>query len=148
MTTEGGTGQRERGSGDAGREGLFRDRAERAVRNQQRRKGRQRRAAGGDDGARDRYGHRGNASGTGGISGSAQITLAAIAPGACGEATLAVAGAAEGDAMAPGWTRTLCAGLIGIMRVTGRDTISLRLCNLTGTPVLGTAPTLNFGISG
>jgi hypothetical protein len=49
--------------------------------------------------------------------------------------TMALPGAAPRDSVAAGWPDGLEAGLIGMMRVTVADTIAVRLCNLSGTPL-------------
>ena len=45
--------------------------------------------------------------------------------------TMTVAGANPGDAVAPGWP-TLPSGVLGIMLVGGTNTVTVRLCNLSG----------------
>jgi hypothetical protein len=66
---------------------------------------------------------------------SATLTFPSIATGACAaDQTLTVAGANPGDAVAPGWP-ALPAGIFGIMLVSSTNTITVRLCNLSGSGV-------------
>jgi len=63
------------------------------------------------------------------LSNAAEIDFPEIAQGACGgEMTLTLAGAAAGDAVAPGWP-AMEADLMGLMRVSAPGTVSVRLCN-------------------
>ena len=48
--------------------------------------------------------------------------------------TITVAGANPGDAIAPGWP-ALPGGVFGIMLVSGTNTVTIRLCNLSGIGV-------------
>ena len=55
---------------------------------------------------------------------------------------MTVTGANAGDAVAPGWP-ALPAGVFGIMMVSGTNTVTVRLCNLSGlgvTPPSGDLP--------
>lgn len=66
------------------------------------------------------------------LTAAVELDFPEIAAGACGaEMTLALAGTAVGDAVAPGWP-ALEAGLLGMMRVSGAGTVAVRLCNLSG----------------
>jgi len=47
--------------------------------------------------------------------------------------TLALPGAAAGDAVIPGWPSGLEPGLIGNMRVNAAGSIAVRLCNFLGS---------------
>jgi len=68
---------------------------------------------------------------------SATLNFPSIATGACAaDQTITVTGANPGDAIAPGWP-ALPAGVYGIMLVSGTNTVTVRLCNLSG---LGVAP--------
>jgi hypothetical protein len=66
---------------------------------------------------------------------SATLNFPSIATGTCAaDQTLTVTGANPGDAVAPGWP-ALPAGVFGVMLVSGTNTITIRLCNLSGTGV-------------
>ena len=66
---------------------------------------------------------------------SATLAFPSIATGGCAaDQTLTVAGANPGDAVAPGWP-ALPAGIFGIMLVSGTNTVTVRLCNLSGSGV-------------
>ncbi len=66
----------------------------------------------------------------------ATINFPSIANGLCAaEQTITVPGAAAGDSVAAGWPGGLEAGLIGNMRVSAANTVSVRLCNLSGSAV-------------
>lgn len=63
---------------------------------------------------------------------SATLNFPSIATGACApDQTIAVAGANPGDAVAPGWP-VLPAGVFGVMLVGGTNSVTVRLCNLSG----------------
>jgi hypothetical protein len=66
------------------------------------------------------------------LTGSSAIDFASLPDGACSERQFTLTGATAADAVAPGWPATLEAGLLGSMRVSAADTISVRLCNLSG----------------
>lgn len=64
------------------------------------------------------------------------IDPASLADGNCATAgTITLSGAATGDNVAAGWPSTLNAGVFGIMYVSATDTITVRLCNLSGAAV-------------
>jgi hypothetical protein len=66
----------------------------------------------------------------------ATINFPSIANGLCAtEQTITLPGAAAGDSVAPGWPGGLESGLIGNMRVSSANTVSVRLCNLSGSAV-------------
>jgi hypothetical protein len=66
----------------------------------------------------------------------ATINFPSIANGLCAtEQTITLPGAAAGDSVAPGWPGGLESGLIGNMRVSSANTVSVRLCNLSGSVV-------------
>jgi len=66
---------------------------------------------------------------------TASLDFPSIAPGACAaDQTMTVAGANPGDAVAPGWP-SLPAGVFGIMMVTSTNTVTVRICNLSGAAV-------------
>jgi hypothetical protein len=68
---------------------------------------------------------------------SATITFPNIPTGACAtDQFLTVTGANPNDAVAPGWP-ALPAGMFGIMLVSSTNTVTVRLCNLSG---LGVTP--------
>ena len=66
---------------------------------------------------------------------AATLNFPSIATGACAaDQTITVAGANPGDAVAPGWP-ALPAGIFGMMMVSGANTVTVRLCNLSGAAV-------------
>jgi hypothetical protein len=66
---------------------------------------------------------------------SVTLNFPNIATGACAaDQTMTVTGANPGDAVAPGWP-ALPAGIFGIMLVSGTNTVTVRLCNLSGSGV-------------
>ena len=68
---------------------------------------------------------------------AATLTFPSIATGACAaDQTMTVTGANPGDAVAPGWP-SLPSGVIGAMLVSATNTVTVRLCNLSG---LGVTP--------
>lgn len=69
------------------------------------------------------------------LTAAAVVDFPSIAAGSCGEQTVALAGAAAGDSVAPGWPAALAAGLAGTSRVSAANTVTLRLCNSTGSAV-------------
>jgi len=63
---------------------------------------------------------------------SATLNFPSIATGTCAsDQTITVTGANPGDAVAPGWP-PLPAGVLGIMLVSGTNTVTVRLCNMSG----------------
>jgi hypothetical protein len=67
-------------------------------------------------------------------TGSGNLAFGSIAATACSaDIALSVPGAVTGDAVAPGWPSSLPAGVIGMMRVTAANAVSVRLCNLGST---------------
>ena len=70
------------------------------------------------------------------LKGSATLDFASMANGVCaGDLTVSVPGALSGDAVAPGWPATLPQGVMGTMFVSAADTVTVRLCNLSGSTV-------------
>jgi hypothetical protein len=66
---------------------------------------------------------------------SATLNFPSISTGACAAVqTLTVTGANPGDAVAPGWP-ALPSGLLGIMLVSATNTVSIQLCNFSGSGV-------------
>ena len=82
-------------------------------------------------------------SGAGSYStGSASLTFSAIPNGGCStEQNLSVPAANPGNGIASGWP-ALPQGLLGMMRVSAAGTVSVRLCNLSGTSA--TVPALVY----
>src|ERR1039458_3746372 len=73
---------------------------------------------------------------------SATLNFPSIATDACAaDQTVTVAGANPGDAVAPGWP-ALPAGVFGVMLVSGTNTVTVRLCNLSGSGV--TPPSASY----
>lgn len=67
------------------------------------------------------------------LTNAATLNFPNIANGACAaDLTLSVTGANPGDAVAPGWPG-LPAGLLGTMLVSSANTVSVRLCNFSGS---------------
>ena len=75
------------------------------------------------------------------LAAAAVLTPVSMLPGACGETTFSLPGAAAGDSVAPGWPPGLEAGLIGTMRISTSNTVAVRICNLSGTTVTPAAAT-------
>lgn len=73
------------------------------------------------------------------ISGTSSLTYTSIANGACGNQTFTLAGALNGDSIAPGWPASISAGFSGTMFVSAANTITVRLCNHSGGSVTPTA---------
>ena len=70
------------------------------------------------------------------LTATATIDFPAIANGACAaEQSFTLPGANAGDSVAPGWPPALEGGLIGTMRASAANTITVRLCNLSGSTV-------------
>ena len=68
---------------------------------------------------------------------TASLSFTTIANGACAaDQTITVTGANPGDAVAAGWP-ALPAGILGTMLVSSANTVTVRLCNMSG---LGVAP--------
>ena len=70
------------------------------------------------------------------LTGSATLSFPAISNGACSDdSNIPVFGASPSDTVTPGWPGTLQRGLFGIMVATSIDTVSVRLCNLSGMTI-------------
>ncbi len=68
------------------------------------------------------------------LTNSAILNFPNIPASACSpDLTLNVTGANTGDAIAPGWPAGLPSGLLGLMVVSTSNTVSVRLCNLSGS---------------
>lgn len=81
------------------------------------------------------------------LTGSATINdWGTIGAAACVEQTFALAGAVSNDAVIPRWPAALPAGLSGLMRVSGLDTVAVRLCNPTASGV-AVANGFQFGVT-
>jgi hypothetical protein len=66
---------------------------------------------------------------------SATLNFPSINTGTCAvDQTMNVTGANPGDAVAPGWP-ALPTGVFGIMLVSATNTVTVRLCNLSGLAV-------------
>ena len=75
------------------------------------------------------------------LAAAASLTFGAIAGGTCAaDQTFALAGASLGDSVAPGWPNP-ATGLIGNMWVSAPNTVSVRLCNLSGGTVSAASAT-------
>jgi len=70
------------------------------------------------------------------LTNSAVLNFPIIPTGACAaDLTLTLNGANTGDAVAPGWPAGLSSGLFGVMLVSTTNTVTVRLCNLSGSSV-------------
>ena len=73
---------------------------------------------------------------------SATLNFPSIATGACAAAqTITVSGANPGDAVAPAWP-ALPSGVLGIMSVSATNTVTVQLCNLSGSAL--TPPSASY----
>jgi hypothetical protein len=75
------------------------------------------------------------------LTAAAALDFPSIASAGCSELTLALPGAAIGDAVAAGWPGGLEAGLIGTMRVNAANSIAVRVCNFSGAALNPTSAT-------
>jgi len=67
---------------------------------------------------------------------SATLAFPNIANGACAaDMSLTVNGANVSDSVSPGWPPGLPAGILGMMFVNGSNTVTVRLCNMSGASV-------------
>lgn len=66
---------------------------------------------------------------------SASLDFDSIANGACATLPFTLTGASPGDNVAPGWPNTLESGLLGMMRATASNTITVTMCNFSGDAV-------------
>ena len=66
---------------------------------------------------------------------SAALDFASIGAQGCSELSLTVTGASSGNALVPAWPAALESGLVGIMYVSAADTVKVRLCNVTASPI-------------
>jgi hypothetical protein len=80
------------------------------------------------------------------ISASATINFGSIGDGICSTNTLTLTGAAAGTRVTPGWPAALESGLIGTMLATATDTITVRLCNWSGTALDPASATFSAAI--
>jgi hypothetical protein len=70
-----------------------------------------------------------------GVTGSAAIDFGSINDGACAENTFTLTGASSASSISPKWPAALETGLFGSMIATATNTVTVRLCNLSGSPV-------------
>lgn len=68
------------------------------------------------------------------------ISFPAITPGACVDVSMAVAGAALGNSVAPGWPESLPTGVFPVMFVSAANTVTVRLCNYGGAVTVSPPP--------
>jgi hypothetical protein len=66
------------------------------------------------------------------LTAAAVLDFASLPPGTCGDSMFSLPGASAGDSVAAGWPAGLESGLIGIMRISASNTVSVRVCNLSG----------------
>ncbi len=69
------------------------------------------------------------------LTAAAVLDFPSMPAGVCADSTISLPGAAAGDSVAPGWPGGLEGGLIGTMRISGSNTVAVRVCNLSGTTV-------------
>ncbi len=69
------------------------------------------------------------------VRGLAQLGFSPILAASCQEQPFTLPGIATKDSLSPGWPELLPGGLIGVMRVSAANTITVRLCNFTSTDV-------------
>jgi hypothetical protein len=68
------------------------------------------------------------------LTSAAALTFPLIANGACAtDQTFTLLGALAGNSVAPAWPSAFGPGLLGLMFVSAADTITVRICNLSGT---------------
>ena len=70
-----------------------------------------------------------------GLDFSASLDFPSIAAQSCAELNITATGAATGNPIAPAWPTALEASLIGNMRVSAADTVTVRLCNVGASSV-------------
>src|SRR5204863_9447958 len=69
------------------------------------------------------------------LTASAVLDFTSISPGACSGSTMGMPGASAGDSVAAGWPAALESGLVGMMRISASNIVSVRVCNLSGATV-------------
>lgn len=80
------------------------------------------------------------------LSASAALDFATIAAGSCAtDQTFPLPGANPGDAVASGWP-ALPAGVLGTMWVSASSTLSVRVCNLSASPVTTASSTYSAAV--
>jgi len=66
------------------------------------------------------------------LTATSSLSFGSIAQASCAQLTFALTGANPGDSIAPGWPSSIEAGLAGSMFVSASNTVTVRLCNLSG----------------
>lgn len=70
------------------------------------------------------------------LTGTSVMNFPSIPGGSCSaDLSFTAPGAAVNDAVAPGWPSGLEPGLLGVMRVSAANTIAVRLCNVSSSPI-------------
>jgi alpha-D-ribose 1-methylphosphonate 5-triphosphate diphosphatase PhnM len=69
------------------------------------------------------------------LTATATLDFASIAAQTCSGMTVTVTGATENDAVALGAPASIEAGLSWSGRVSAADTVTIRLCNVTASPI-------------
>ena len=65
------------------------------------------------------------------LTGSSSLSFGSVAAGACAaELTIGLSGANVGDTVAPGWPASLPSSVLGMMRVSSANSVSVKVCNL------------------
>lgn len=69
------------------------------------------------------------------LSFSSTLDFASIAAQSCAELPVTATGASPGDPVVAAWPATLESGLTGVMYVSAANTVKVRLCNITASPI-------------
>ena len=80
------------------------------------------------------------------LTATSSLSFGSIAQASCAQLTFALTGANPGDSIAPGWPSSIEAGLAGSMFVSASDTVTVRLCNLSGSSLTPAAQTFRASI--
>jgi hypothetical protein len=77
---------------------------------------------------------------------STTLAFGNIANLSCSELTFSLLGAAPGDPVEPGWPSGIAQGLIGNMRVSASNVVTVRLCNLSGAAITPASATYQAAV--
>lgn len=69
------------------------------------------------------------------LTASSSLDFGSILAGGCSALTFPLSGVAQTDGIAPGWPHSLEDGLVGIMFANAANSVTVRLCNVTGSPI-------------
>jgi hypothetical protein len=81
------------------------------------------------------------------LTDTGSLDFGALAAGTCGELSFPLAGASPGDPVAQGWPNTLEAELHGIMYVGAANSVTVRVCNASGSSVDPVSQTFGASIA-